>query len=659
MSFGSPGDDGFFLRKNKNNGSIIMINITFPDGSVKQFEKGVTGLDIAKSIAVSLAKDALAVEVNGKEQDLYIPITTDSTLKIITSKTDQGLEIIRHDTAHLFAQSLKELYPDAQITIGPSIENGFYYDFSCKTKLSENDFERLEAKMHEIMKRGDEIKREEWDRDEAIKYFKSIGEHYKAEIISDLPNTEVISLYRQGEFLDLCRGPHATSTSYPKFFKLTKIAGAYWRGDSKNEMLQRVYGTAWATKEQLAQYLFMIEEAEKRDHRKLGRELGLFHMQEEARGMVFWHDKGWTLYRLIEEYIRKKIRDDGYVEVKTPVLVDRKLWEASGHWDKFRQNMFTSVTHDEEVLALKPMNCPCHVQIFNQGIKSYRDLPMRMAEFGACHRYEPSGALHGLMRVRGFVQDDAHIFCEEDQITEETVKFCELLKEIYTDFGFSDIKVKFSDRPEVRAGTDETWDKSEKALMTAAKASGLECILNPGEGAFYGPKLEFVLRDAIGRDWQCGTLQVDFVLPERLNSEYVTAGGGRSIPVMLHRAVIGSFERFIGILIEQFAGKFPLWLAPVQVAVVTITSEADAYAKEIQKALNEAGVRTELDISNEKINYKVREFSLKKTPIIAVVGKKEEENGTVAARFLGSEEQKTMKLSDIIDMVQKENKKYL
>ena len=635
-----------------------MINLTFPDGSVKQYPKGITGLDVAKSIAMSLAKDALAVEVNGNELDLYIPITTDATIKIITGKTEQGLEIIRHDTAHIFAQSLKELYPDAQITIGPSIENGFFYDFSCKTKLSEHDLGKLEEKIREVMKRNESITREEWDRDEAIAHFKSIGEHYKAEIIADIPAGEPISMYRQGNFLDLCRGPHAMTTGYPKHFKLTKIAGAYWRGDHRNEMLQRIYGTAWATKEQLDQYLFMIEEAEKRDHRKLGKELDLFHMQEEARGMVFWHDHGWTLYRLIEQYIRNKQRKDGYIEVKTPMLVDRKLWEASGHWEKFRENMFTSVTHDEEVLALKPMNCPCHVQIFNQGIKSYRDLPIRMAEFGCCHRYEPSGALHGLMRVRGFVQDDAHIFCEESQITEETIKFCKLLKDIYADFGFTEVKVKFSDRPEVRGGSDETWDKAEAALKEATKASGIAYSDNKGEGAFYGPKLEFVLRDAIGRDWQCGTFQVDYVIPDRLEAEYVAAGGGKERPVMLHRAVIGSFERFIGILIEQYAGKFPLWLAPVQVAVVTITSDADGYASEVDQKLKDAGVRTALDISNEKINYKVREYSMQKVPMIAVVGKTEQENGTVAVRFFGSDDQKIMKLEEIIAMVEAENKKY-
>jgi threonyl-tRNA synthetase len=634
-----------------------MIKITFPDGAIKEYNSGITGIEIAEAISKSLAKDSLAVEINGEEKDLSVPITEDSTLKIITSKTDQGLEIIRHDAAHIFAHSLKELYPDAQITIGPAIENGFYYDFSCKTQISSNDLEKIEEKMREIMKRGDAIIREEWDRDEAVEFFKSMGEHYKAEIIESIPAGEKISLYRQGDFIDLCRGPHALTTSFPKHIKLTKIAGAYWRGDSKNEMLQRVYGTAWATKEQLENYLFMIEEAEKRDHRKLGKELDLFHFQDEARGMPFWHDKGWTIYRLIEQYIRNKIRKDGYSEVKTPVLVDRALWEASGHWEKFRQNMFTSEIEDE-VLALKPMNCPCHVQIFKQGIKSYKDLPLRMAEFGMCHRYEPSGALHGLMRVRGFVQDDAHIFCMESQITEETIKFCNLLKEVYKDFGFTDIKVKFSDRPEIRAGSDETWDKSEKALRDAIEATGLPYTTNPGEGAFYGPKLEFVLRDAIGRDWQCGTLQVDPVIPERLGAEYVTAAGTKDMPIMLHRAIIGSFERFIGILIEQYAGKFPIWLAPVQVAVLTITNDADSYANEIHKRFIDEGLRSELDISAEKINYKVRNFSMLKTPLLAVVGKKEQENGTVAVRFFGSEDQKIMAVEEFIEMVDAENKKY-
>jgi len=645
------------LRKKMIKAGVKMIKITFPDGAVKEYNSGVTGIEIAKAISTSLAKDSLAVEIDGVERDLSTPITKDSSLKIITSKTEQGLEIIRHDTAHIFAQSLKELYPDSQITIGPSIENGFYYDFSCKTQISANDLEKIEEKMREVIKRGDAIIREEWDRDEAIKFFKSIGEHYKAEIIDSIPGGEVVSLYRQGDFVDLCRGPHALTTSFPKHFKLTKIAGAYWRGDSKNEMLQRVYGTAWATKEQLDNYLFMIEEAEKRDHRKLGRELDLFHIQEEGKGMVFWHHNGWTIYRLIERYIRTKLERE-YIEVRTPQLMDRKLWEDSGHWEKFRENMFTTHTHDDEVLALKPMSCPCHVQIFNQGIKSYRDLPLRMAEFGACHRYEPSGSLHGLMRVRSFVQDDGHIFCEESQITEETIKFCNLLREIYNDFGFTEVKVKFSDRPEIRAGTDETWDKAESSLKEAVEAAGFEYILNPGEGAFYGPKLEFVLKDAVGRDWQCGTLQVDLVLPERLKAEYVTSDGGRARPVMLHRAVIGTFERFIGILIEQYAGKFPLWLAPIQVAVLTITNDADNYANEIHQRFIDAGVRSKLDISAEKINYKIRNFSMLKIPLLAVVGKKEQESGTVAVRFFGSDESKVMTIKEFTSMVEAENKKY-
>jgi threonyl-tRNA synthetase len=646
---------GFIIIYKQN---MSKITITLPDQSMKIYDTSITGIDIAKDISISLAKIAIAIEVNGNLIDLYIPILEDSRVRIITSKTEEGLEIIRHDTAHLFAQSLKELYPKAQITIGPSIENGFYYDFSMEYKISTNDFERIENKMLELMKRNDSIKREEWDRDKAIDFFKSIGEFYKAEIISSIPQGEKISLYKQGDFVDLCRGPHAPSTGFVKFFKLTKVAGAYWRGDSKNEMLQRVYGTVWATKEQLEQHLFMIEEAEKRDHRKLGKELDLFHIQEEAKGMPFWHHNGWVIYRLIEKYIRNKLEKNSYIEVKTPTLVNLSLWERSGHWEKFGQNMFTSTTKDDELLALKPMNCPCHIQIFNHSIKSYRDLPIRMAEFGSCHRYEPSGALHGLMRVRGFVQDDAHIFCEEHQITEETIKFCALLKIVYQDFGFVEIKIKFSDRPEVRAGSDEIWDKAEKALLDAAKASGLECNHNPGEGAFYGPKLEFVLRDAIGRDWQCGTLQVDFVLPERLGAEYVTSTGEKARPVMLHRAVIGSFERFIGILIEQYSGKFPLWLAPIQVAVITITNQSDDYAKSIYEQLINSNVRAMIDISNEKISYKIRELSLKKIPIIAVVGQKEQEQNLISLRLLGSEEQKNITISELVDMIYLENSKY-
>lgn len=636
-----------------------MVKITFPDGAVKDYKDGITGLEIAESISKSLAKDAIAVEVNNDQKDLYIPINEDSDLKIITAKTDEGLEILRHDTAHIFAQAIKDIYPEAQITIGPSIENGFYYDIAYKEgKISTDDFEKIEAKMHDIVKASYDIRREEWDRDEAIKHFKSIGEHYKAEIISDLPKDEIISIYKQGDFADLCRGPHAPTTSFPKFFKLTKVAGAYWRGNSDNEMLTRIYGTAWATKKDLDAYLFMLEEAEKRDHRKIGKAQDLFHLQDEARGMVFWHDKGWSLFVTIQNYIRNKLRKNGYTEVNTPILVDRKLWEASGHWEKFGENMFTS-ERDDEVLALKPMNCPCHVQIFNQGIKSYKNLPLRMAEFGSCHRYEPSGALHGIMRVRNFVQDDAHIFCEEDKITEETIAFCDLLKEVYKDFGFEDIMIKFSDRPEVRAGSDEIWDKAEKALREASEASGLDYTINEGEGAFYGPKLEFVLKDAIGRHWQCGTLQVDFVLPERLGAEYIAETGDKKRPVMLHRAILGSFERFIGILIENFAGTFPLWLAPTQIQVLTITNDADEYAKSINTRFIDHNIRSELDISSEKINYKVRKFVDLRIPLLAVVGKREAEEGTVSLRILGKEERKTMKIEEVIDMISSENEKYL
>lgn len=635
-----------------------MINITLPDGQVKAMQSGVTGAEIASSISTSLAKEALAISVNGKEVDLSLPIITDAEVKIITPKTEAGLEILRHDAAHILAQAVKELYPDVQVTIGPAIENGFYYDFAKDTPFSTEDLAQIEERMHQIAKRNDIIVRELWDRDEAVKFFTSIGENYKAEIIASIPAGEPITLYRQGDFIDLCRGPHAPSTGHVKYFKLMKVAGAYWRGDSKNAMLQRIYGTAWATQKDLDAYLNMLEEAEKRDHRKLGRELDLFHLQEEAQGAPFWHPNGWNIYTTIEKYIRRKITVDGYQEVKTPILVDRTLWEKSGHWDKFRENMFTSEA-DEKTLALKPMNCPCHVQIFKQGIKSYRDLPLRMAEFGTCHRYEPSGALHGLMRVRSFVQDDAHIFCTEEQITEETVKFCNLLTQIYRDFGFTDISVKFSDRPEKRAGSDAVWDRAEQALKDAVAVVGYECTLNPGEGAFYGPKLEFVLRDAIGREWQCGTFQVDFVLPERLDATYIAPDGTKKHPVMLHRAAIGSFERFIGILIEQYAGKFPLWLAPVQVAVTTITSDVDSYAQTVFDKLVTAGVRTELDFSAEKINYKIRALSVRKIPLIAVIGKQEAEHGKVALRTLGSTEQQLVTVDELIDIIKAENVKFL
>ncbi|XVN43050.1 MAG: threonine--tRNA ligase [Candidatus Rickettsia vulgarisii] len=636
-----------------------MINITFPDGAKKQFAKNITGLEIATTISPSLAKEALVVEINNELKDLNIPIETDCNLRILTTKDPECLEIIRHDAAHITAEAVKELFPDVQVTIGPAIENGFYYDFAKDKPFTPEDLVKIEERMQEIVKRDEKITREVWNRDKAIEFFKSIGEYYKAEIISSIPAGEDITLYRQGNFIDLCRGPHAPSTSKIKHFKLMKVAGAYWRGDSKNPMLQRIYGTAWATKEQLANYLFMLEEAEKRDHRKLGKELDLFHMQEEAQGMVFWHDKGWNIYRTIEQYIRNKIRKNGYTEVKTPVLVDKSLWEASGHWEKFREDMFALNTDHDKTLALKPMNCPCHVQIFKQGIKSYRDLPLRMSEFGLCHRNEASGALHGLMRVRALTQDDAHIFCAEEQINSETVNFCRLLTEIYKDFGFTGIKIKFSDRPTVRAGSDEVWDKAENALKTAVEEAGYTYILSPGDGAFYGPKLEFCLKDSIGREWQCGTLQVDFVLPERLDANYIAASGEKKRPVMLHRAILGSFERFIGILIEEYTGRFPLWLAPVQVAITTITSELNDYALEINKLLINEGIRSEINISSEKINAKIRDFSNKKVPIIAVIGKQEMANNTVTIRQLGSDQQKIISVSELVKLVKEENQRYL
>ncbi len=635
-----------------------MIDITFPDGSLKQFESGITGFEIAKRISSSLSKEALIIEINGELKDLTIPIEANSQVRILTSKDPECIEVIRHDAAHIIAEATKELFPDIQVTIGPAIENGFYYDFAKNEPFTPEDLVRIEAKMQEIVKRDEKITREVWDRDKAIEFFKSIGEFYKAEIIESIPSTEAVTLYRQGNFVDLCRGPHGPSTGRIKYFKLMKVAGAYWRGNSKNQMLQRIYGTAWASKEQLDNYLYMLEEAEKRDHRKIGRELDLFHFQEEAQGMPFWHSKGWSIYCTLEEYIRKKTRKAGYLEVKTPMLLDKSLWEASGHWEKFRENMF-ALEEDDKVLALKPMSCPCHVQIFRQGTKSYRDLPLRLAEFGCCHRNESSGGLHGLMRVRSFVQDDGHIFCTEEQIISETVSFCKLLTDIYHDFGFTEIKVKFSDRPEKRAGSELVWDKSEEALRNAVKEAGLEYSLNPGEGAFYGPKLEFVIKDATGRDWQCGTLQVDLVLPERLDASYISAGGEKKRPVMLHRAVIGTFERFIGILIEEYAGRFPLWLAPTQVAITTITSDLNEYATKINDTLINAGIRSDLDISPEKVNYKIRHFSNQKVPIIAIIGKQEYENNTVTVRKLGIEKQEVISVQDLIKLVQNENAKYL
>lgn len=631
-----------------------MVAITLPDGSKREFDKPVSGADVAADIGPGLAKAALAVRVGGEMKDLSTVIDADAEIAIVTAKDEDALELLRHDCAHVMAEAVKELFPGTQVTIGPNIENGFYYDFARDEPFVPEDLEKIEARMHEIVKRDEPVTREVWDRAEAIKFFKDKGEHYKAEIIEGIYGDEEVSLYRQGDFIDLCRGPHLPSTGkLGKAFKLTKLAGAYWRGDSKNEMLQRIYGTCWAEKKQLKAYLHMLEEAEKRDHRRLGREMSLFHLQDVATGAVFWHPKGWTLYRTLRSYMRERLNAEGYIEVNTPQMVDRVLWEASGHWDKFREHMFTSDVEDK-VLGLKPMNCPCHVQIFKQGITSYRDLPIRMAEFGACHRNEPSGALHGLMRLRAFVQDDAHIFCTEDQITSETQAFCRLLQSVYKDLGFEDVIVKFSDRPEVRAGSDETWDKAERALQDATTATGLETELNPGDGAFYGPKLDFVLRDAIGRDWQCGTLQVDFVLPERLDAHYIGEDGEKHRPVMLHRTILGSFERFLGILIEHYAGKFPLWLAPLQVVVATITFEADDYATRVHAALCEAGLKAELDIRNEKINYKIREHSVAKVPIILVIGAKEAADGTVAMRRLGGKDQENLVLKEATARLQEE-----
>ncbi|WP_425406797.1 threonine--tRNA ligase [Hwanghaeella sp.] len=645
-----------------------MVAITLPDGNVREFDGAVTGGELAASIGPGLAKAAMVVKVNGELWDLSRPIEKDSRVEIVTKDHEDALEIIRHDAAHVLAQAVQELFPGTQITFGPATEDGFYYDFHRKEPFSTEDFEKIEKKMAEIVDRNDKIVREEWDRADAVDYFNQIGEDFKAEWVGELPADEPLTIYRQGEkWLDLCRGPHLESTGkLPKAFKLMKLAGAYWRGDSSRPQLQRLYGTAWRTEKELKAHLTRIEEAEKRDHRKLGRELDLFHMQEEAMGSVFWHPKGWTVYRQAERYMRNRLEDAGYVEVKTPQLVDRKLWEESGHWEKFREHMFVAEVeeadtdhpadagdeghhaYNKRMLALKPMNCPGHVQVFRQGIKSYRDLPLRMAEFGSCHRYEPSGALHGLMRVRAFTQDDAHIFCTEDQIESETKEFIDLLASIYRDFGFEEFIVKFSDRPEKRAGDDAVWDKAEKALMDATTAAGVEVKLNPGEGAFYGPKLEFVLRDAIGRDWQCGTLQVDFVLPDRLDATYVAEDGARHRPVMLHRAILGSFERFMGILIEQYSGRFPMWLAPVQVVVATITSDANGYAEQVAAACRNAGLRVETDLRNEKINYKVREHSHMKVPTMLVVGNREAEEGTVAVRRLGGKAQEVLALDDAL-----------
>jgi threonyl-tRNA synthetase len=633
------------------------VAITLPDGSVKQFDGPVTGAELAAAIGPGLAKAALAIKIDSEVLDLSRSIDADSTVEIVTRKSEDALDLIRHDTAHVMAEAVQALYPGTQVTIGPSIENGFYYDFAREEPFTPDDLEKIEAKMMEIIKRDDVFSREEWDRDDAVRHFTDIGEKYKAQLIHDLPATETISMYRQGDWMDLCRGPHLPSTGHVgKGFKLLKLAGAYWRGDSNNEMLQRIYGTSWRDEKELKAHLMMLEEAEKRDHRRLGREMGLFHFQEEAVGSVFWHPNGWTLYRTLETYIRARLDKANYVEVKTPQLIDRGLWEASGHWEKFRDHMFTAETEDDRVFALKPMNCPGHVQIFRQGMTSYRELPLRMAEFGSCHRYEPSGALHGLMRVRAFTQDDAHIFCTEDQITSETEAFCELLLSVYKDCGFEEVVIKFADRPETRAGEDAVWDRAEAALTEAVEASGLDYTLNPGEGAFYGPKLEFVLRDAIGRDWQCGTLQVDFVLPERLDASYIGEDGEKHRPVMLHRAILGSFERFIGILIENYAGRMPMWMAPVQAVVATITSDADAYAIEVRNALDAAGIRAEVDTRNEKINYKVREHSLAKVPTMLVVGQREVDDRKVALRRLGGKDQEFLALDEAVARLAEESK---
>ena len=633
-----------------------MPQITLPDGSTRSYEQAVTPAQIAADIGPGLAKAALCARIDGQQWDLTRPIESDAQLSLITSKdTEEALELIRHDCAHIMAEAVLELYPDTQVTIGPAIENGFYYDFHRETPFSTDDLDAIETRMHEIVDRDEPIERDVWTRDEAVAFYKEKQEPFKVELVEAIPEGETVSYYTQGGFIDLCRGPHLPSTGRAGHaFKLMKVAGAYWRGDSNNPMLQRIYGTAWQTEKELKGYLTMLEEAEKRDHRKLGKQLGLFHLQEEAAGSVFWHPKGWTVYREIEDYMRRRLNKADYAEVKTPQLVDRSLWEASGHWDKFGDNMFTAETNEDRTLALKPMNCPGHVQIYRQGIKSYRDLPLRMAEFGSCHRNEPSGALHGIMRVRAFTQDDAHIFCTEEQINSESVSFCNLLQDIYEDFGFSDIRVKFSDRPEVRAGDDATWDKAEQALTEATKAAELDTELNPGEGAFYGPKLEFVLRDAIGRDWQCGTLQVDFVLPERLDAEYVAEDGNRKRPVMLHRAILGSLERWIGILIEQYSGRMPMWLSPVQLVIAPITESAHDYADMLFAQAEAAGLRVQIDKRNEKIGYKIREHSTSKVPVIMAVGEREQEAQSVAIRRLGSSDQQVMDYKEALELVAQE-----
>ena len=645
-----------------------MITLTLPDGSTRDVEAPVTGVEFAASISKSLAKKALALKIDGTVVDLATEIDRNCELAVITADDDEGVELMRHDCAHVMAQAVQELFPGTQVTIGPVIEDGFFYDFARETPFSLDDLETIEKRMVDIVGRNEPIIREVWDRAEAIAHFREIGEIYKAEIITDIPGEEAITVYRQGDWKDVCRGPHLPSTGkLGKAFKLTKLAGAYWRGDSNNEMLQRIYGTCWANEKQLKAYLTMVEEAEKRDHRKIGREMDLFHLQEEAQGSVFWHKKGYIIWQALEQYIRRRLEANGYDEVKTPQLLDRRFWEQSGHWDKFRENMFVVpdevpatdddaevISGDADLMALKPMNCPAHVQIFKQGIKSYRDLPIRMAEFGCCHRNEAHGALHGLMRVRQMTQDDAHIFCREDQIIDEAVGFCGLVTQVYEDLGFNDVSVKLALRPDMRAGDDAVWDRAENGLRDALTAVGLEWEELPGEGAFYGPKIEYHLRDAIGRTWQCGTLQLDFVLPERLGASYIGVDGEKHMPVMLHRAVLGTLERFIGIMIESYAGKMPLWLAPQQVMVCPITTEADDYARHVVAALKAQGLRVDADTRNEKINYKVREHSVAKVPVILAVGGREAEAQTVSLRRLGSKDQEVVALDDVVTMLAEE-----
>ena len=642
-----------------------MITLTLPDGAIRQFDEPLTGITFAESISKSLAKKALALKINGEAVDLATVIDSDCEIAVLTASDEEGVDLMRHDCAHILAEAVQELFPDTQVTIGPVIENGFYYDFARETPFSLDDLEKIEARMRDIVDRDEEIIREVWNRDEAIAHFRDIGEIYKADIIASIPAGEDVSVYRQGDWKDLCRGPHLPSTGkLGKAFKLTKLAGAYWRGDSNNEMLQRIYGTCWGNEKDLKSYLHMVEEAEKRDHRKLGRDMDLFHLQEEAQGSVFWHAKGYTIWQSLEQYIRRRLTENDYQEVKTPQILDKKFWEQSGHWEKFRENMFVvpdevpSLEDEEavlsgegELMALKPMNCPAHVQIFKQGIKSYRDLPLRMAEFGCCHRNEPHGALHGLMRVRQMTQDDAHIFCREDQIISEAVDFCNLVKQVYTDLGFEDVSVKLALRPELRAGGDDVWDRAEDGLRAALKAANLDWEELPGEGAFYGPKIEYHLRDAIGRTWQCGTLQLDFVLPERLDASYVGEDGNKHRPVMLHRAVLGTLERFIGIMLESYAGKLPLWLAPDQIMVCPITTEADSYGVTVMEALKEAGLRAGIDLRNEKINYKVREHSVSKIPVILAVGGREAEGRTVSMRRLGTKESQILSLDEAVQML--------